>query len=136
MTRLTNKEKRIKISRDIDIAEAVSKTRELAEAAGLVRAKQYMVATAASELARNILIHARRGEIAVRILTSGGRKGIEIVAEDSGPGIADIEAAMKDGFSTSGGLGLGLPGVKRLTDEFEIDTQRQVGTKITVRKWV
>ncbi len=136
MTRLTNKEKRIKISRDIDIAEAVSKTRELAEAAGLFRAKQYMVATAASELARNILIHARRGEIAVRILTSGGRKGIEIVAEDSGPGIADIEAAMKDGFSTSGGLGLGLPGVKRLTDEFEIDAQRKVGTKITVRKWV
>ena len=136
MTRLTNKEKRIKISRDIDIAEAVSKTRELAEAAGLVRAKQYMVATAASELARNILIHARRGEIAIRILTSGGRKGIEIVAEDSGPGIADIEAAMKDGFSTSGGLGLGLPGAKRLTDEFEIDAQRKVGTKITVRKWV
>ena len=136
MTRLTNKEKRIKISRDIDIAEAVSKTRELAEAAGLVRAKQYMVATAASELARNILIHARRGEIAIRILTSGGRKGIEIVAEDSGPGIADIEAAMKDGFSTSGGLGLGLPGTKRLTDEFEIDAQRKVGTKITVRKWV
>jgi len=136
MTRLKNKEERIEISKGIDIAEAVSKTRELAEAVGLVRARQYMVATATSELARNILTHARKGKITIRIFTNGGRKGIEIVAEDSGPGIANIEAAMKDGFSTSGGLGLGLPGVKRLTDEFEIDTQRQVGTKITVRKWV
>ncbi|MEN8711351.1 MAG: anti-sigma regulatory factor [Arenicellales bacterium] len=95
-----------------------------------------MVATAVSELARNIYLYAMKGEVTIRVLERETNKGIEIVAEDNGPGIADIGAAMKDHFSTSYGLGLGLPGVKRLMDEFGIDTKRGVGTKITVRKWV
>jgi serine/threonine-protein kinase RsbT len=108
----------------------------LAEVAGFSQTGQFMLATAVSELARNIFEYANKGEITIRTLKRGAKKGIEIVAEDNGPGIADIAAAMTDSFSTQMSLGLGLPGTKRLTDEFYIDTERRVGTKITVRKWV
>ncbi|MEW6096863.1 MAG: ATP-binding protein [bacterium] len=94
-----------------------------------------MIATAVYELAKNIFRYAKRGEIIIRRIKKGTKKGVEIIAQDNGPGIADIENAMKDHFSTGGGLGLGLPGVKRLMDEFVIDKERQRGTKITVRKW-
>jgi len=130
-----NKEKIIKISHEIDVSRAVSEARRSAEAAGFSNNQQYMVATAVSELARNIFIYALKGEITIRLI---GRetKGIEIVAEDNGPGIKHLGQAMKDNFSSSDSLGLGLPGVKRLMDEFMVDTERGTGTKITVRKWV
>ncbi len=136
MTTMTNSEERVEISEEIDIAQATSEAMRLAEVAGFNRTGQYMVATATSELARNILTYANRGEITIRILNRKIKRGIEVVAEDNGPGIADIGAAMKDHSSTSGSLGLGLPGAKRLMDEFHIDTERRVGTKITLRKWV
>lgn len=133
---MKNKQERIEITEEIDVTRAITEAMRLAELAGFTQSKQFMVATAASELARNIFIYAMRGEITIRVLDRESKRGIEIVAEDNGPGIADIGAAMKDHFSTSEGLGLGLPGTKRLMDEFVIDTERQVGTKITVRKWV
>lgn len=130
------KEKRINISNEIDISEATIETKILAEEAGFKQVEQHMISTAVSELARNIFRYAMKGEVSISIINRETKKGIEIVAKDKGPGIEDIEKAMDDDFSTSGGLGLGLPGVKRLMDEFMIDTGRQIGTKITIRKWL
>jgi len=133
---MKNEEKRIEISEEIDIAKAVSEARVLAETAGFRQTEQYMVATAVSELARNIFIYAMKGEVTIRVLDRRTKKGIEIIAEDNGPGIENIGKAMEDHFSTSAGLGLGLPGVKRLMDEFIINPERRIGTKITARKWI
>lgn len=133
---MKHKSAHVFISDEIDIAKAVDEARILAEEAGFKQSEQYMVATAVSELARNIVLYAIKGEIAMRIIERKNRRGIEVVAEDNGPGIKDIAHAMKDGFSTGGGLGLGLSGVKRLMGEFLIDTKRRIGTKITVKKWV
>jgi serine/threonine-protein kinase RsbT len=108
----------------------------LAETAGFDRTAQSIVATTVSELANNILSYAQTGKITIRILERKKGKGIEIVAEDNGPGMADIPAAMRDGFSTSGSFGVGLPGAKRMMDEFEVDSERGVRTRITARKWV
>ena len=129
-------EERIKIANDIDVAAASSKALRFGEIAGFNSAKRYMVATVVSELGTNICRYARDGEITVRVIEDETKKGIEIVANDIGPGIADIEAAMQDNFSTSNSLGLGLPGVKRMMDEFKIETEEGVGTKVTIRKWV
>jgi len=133
---MRNKERRIKISEEFDIAKASFEGKLLATTAGFKHTEQYIIATAISELARNIFIYALRGEIIIRVIEQNNKKGLEIVAQDEGSGIKDIGQAMKDNFSTSEGLGLGLPGVKRLMDEFAIDTKAGVGTKITVRKWV
>ena len=136
MATTENKEERVEISEEIDTAQVTYEALRLAEIAGFTRTEQYMVATATSEVARNIVFYAKRGKVTIRILKRETREGIEIVAEDNGPGIADIGAAMKDHFSTSQGLGLGLPGAKRMMDEFHIDIEREVGTRITMRKWV
>ncbi|HEY81860.1 MAG TPA: anti-sigma regulatory factor [Dehalococcoidia bacterium] len=134
--RVKSKQERIKIRNNFDVAEATLAAQRLAELAGFSRSQQFMVSTAVSELARNIFIYAKEGEVTIRILERDNQRGIEVVAEDRGPGIADVDAALKDGFSTSGGLGLGLPGARRLMDELEIDTKLGVGTKVTARKWV
>lgn len=93
------------------------------------------MATAISELARNIVRYAVRGEIILRLVQNDGKKGIEVVANDDGPGIPDVGLAMQDGYSTSGGLGLGLPGTRRLMDDFEITSDFGKGTTVTVRRW-
>ncbi len=95
-----------------------------------------VIATALSELARNIVEYARSGEIILSRVKYGGRCGLVIIARDHGPGIADIERAMQDGYSTGKGLGLGLPGTKRLMDEFEITSSVGQGTTVRVTKWV
>jgi serine/threonine-protein kinase RsbT len=94
-----------------------------------------LIATAISELARNIVSYARKGEIVLDKIQNASRKGILVIAIDNGPGISDVRQAMRDGFSTSGSLGLGLPGVRRLMDEFEIKSQSGRGTTVQVRKW-
>jgi serine/threonine-protein kinase RsbT len=133
---MKNKVKKIKVNEEFDIAKASFEGKLLAGTAGFKQAGQYIIATAISELARNIFQYALRGEMKIKIIESYNKKGLEIIAQDEGSGIKDIGQAMKDNFSTSDGLGLGLPGVKRLMDEFVIDTKMGVGTKITVRKWV
>jgi len=131
------KEERIEILNELHVAEAARKAMILAEKAGFTPAGQHMVSTAVSELARNIFRYAVKGEVAIRILHKEDKKGIEVVAEDEGPGIEHISSAMEDNYSTSGhSLGVGLPGVKRLMDEFTINTERAVGTRIIIRKWV
>jgi serine/threonine-protein kinase RsbT len=88
-----------------------------------------------SELARNIFLYAGTGQVAVRAVEEPGRTGIEIVCEDQGPGIANLEVVMQDGYSTSRGMGMGLPGARRLMDEFDIQSREGVGTTIACRKW-
>lgn len=126
---------RLLIRTDSDIVLARQRVRAVASELGFSSTDQTLIATAVSELTRNILSYAKEGELLVRTVAGLGRRGIEIVAEDRGPGIADVDAAMRDGFSTGGGLGLGLPGTKRLVDDFLLETAPSEGTKITVRKW-
>lgn len=127
---------RLVIREDTDIVLARQRVRAVASELGFSSTEQTLIATAVSELTRNILTYAKEGELFVRMVASMNRRGIEIVAGDKGPGIVDVQAAMRDGYSTGGGLGLGLPGTKRLVDEFEIQSLPQEGTTITVRKWV
>ena len=126
---------RVLISSDQDIVGARQKGRTLAAELGFSSAEATLIATAISELARNIVSYARRGEILLRRMQNSTQQGIVVVASDEGPGIRDIPQAMRDGFSTSGSLGLGLPGVRRLMDEFEIASQPGRGTTVTVKKW-
>ena len=128
-------EKRIPIASDVDIVAARQEGRSLAAELGFSPTDAVVIATAISELARNIVQYARVGEIVIRAVREGVREGIVVVARDDGPGIPDIEQAMQDGFSTGGGLGFGLPGVKRLMDTFEIKSRPGAGTTVTVAKW-
>jgi serine/threonine-protein kinase RsbT len=95
-----------------------------------------LIATAISELARNIVLYAQKGEVMMSSVETAHSKGILIVARDRGPGIRSIQDVLRDGYSTSGGLGLGLPGVKRLMDEFAIESELRRGTTVTVKKWL
>ena len=125
----------IPINSDVDVVAARQKGRELATELGFVSTDSTLLATAISELARNIIRYAKHGEILIASVQSGERVAITVVARDKGPGIANISLAMQDGFSTSGGLGLGLPGVKRLMDEFHLVSDANNGTTVTIKKW-
>lgn len=128
-------EERIHIETEADIINARQKGRELASGLGFSSTDLTMIATAVSELARNIIEYAVRGEIYFLLSSQNGKKGVAIVAHDDGPGISNVDQAMRDGYSTGAGLGLGLPGVRRLMDEFEIASESGKGTTITVKKW-
>jgi serine/threonine-protein kinase RsbT len=123
------------IARDGDIVEARRKGRELAQRIGFTGSDLTLIATAISEIARNIVVYADRGRISLSEAGNGGRRGIVVIARDEGPGIADIERAMRDGYSTGNSLGLGLPGARRLMDDFEIMSTVGQGTTVTMRKW-
>ena len=126
---------RVAINSDQDIVLARQKGRVMATELGFSTGDATLIATAISELARNIISYARKGQITLKILNGLNRQGISVVATDDGPGIADIRQALRDGYSTSGSLGLGLPGVRRLMDEFEITSQLGRGTTVGVKKW-
>jgi serine/threonine-protein kinase RsbT len=126
----------VPVDRDVDIVEARQKGRELAASLGFSGGDLAVIATAISELARNIIEYADNGEIVLSATRQGARQGIVVVARDEGPGIPNIEQAMQDGFSTGKSLGLGLPGAKRLMDEFEIASELGKGTTVTMKKWV
>ncbi len=118
-----------------DIVTARLQGRTLAEQLGFSPGEATLVATAISELARNIVQHAGSGDILLRSVHNGTRRGIVVVARDQGPGIGDLKQAVQSGYSTSGGLGLGLPGVRRIVDDFHIVSARDAGTTVTVTKW-
>ena len=126
---------RFSIASDLDLSIAIANLRKWALAKGFSETDATRFVTAASELGRNILKYASTGHILYSTVAKGIRTGIELSAVDNGPGIADIEKAMQDNFSTSGTLGMGLPGVKRLVDEFEIESNADLGTTATVRMW-
>jgi serine/threonine-protein kinase RsbT len=128
-------ERRVEISHESDIVVARREGRALAAPLGFTGGELAVIATAISEVARNIVVYAKRGEVVLRLVESNGRKGIRVIAADQGQGIADLGLAMKDGYSTSRGLGLGLPGCKRLMDEFAIDSTLGKGTTVTMTKW-
>jgi serine/threonine-protein kinase RsbT len=126
---------RVAINSDQDIVSARQKGRAMAMELGFSSGDATLIATAISELARNIVTYARKGQITLKGIQGSSRVGILVIASDQGPGIPDIRQALRDGFSTSGSLGLGLPGVRRLMDEFEINSQPSQGTTVTVKKW-
>ncbi|MBG6101705.1 serine/threonine-protein kinase RsbT [Micromonospora vinacea] len=120
---------------DEDVVRVRQLVRAVAVTVKLSLVDQTKVVTAASELARNTLVYGGGGSVEVTVVDNGRRKGVQIVFADSGPGIADLDLAMTDGYTSGGGLGLGLSGSRRLVDEFQIETSAEAGTRITVTKW-
>ena len=129
-------ESNVPIERELDIVKARQKGREMAAAIGLSSTDQTLLATAISEVARNIVSYAGRGEIVISGVVDGARRGIMVIARDRGPGIPNLELAMRDGYSTGNSLGVGLPGARRLVDDFELVSAVGVGTTVTLKKWL
>jgi serine/threonine-protein kinase RsbT len=125
----------VPIRAEVDVLLARQEARRLSSDLRFSSAELTLIATVISEVARNIVAYAGKGEVVLRLAQQGQRRGLLVIARDQGPGIADIELAMQDGYSTSRGLGLGLPGSKRLMDEFNIVSEAGRGTEITMIKW-
>jgi serine/threonine-protein kinase RsbT len=133
MAVLRHETRAVRSSEDIVAVRKV--VREWAVAAGFSLVDQTKIVTAASELARNTTLHGGGGTVCLEALNDGDRRGLRLVFEDRGPGIANVDLAMKDGFSTRGGLGLGLGGAKRLSNEFELASRPGEGTRVTIARW-
>jgi len=133
---LSNEELSVPIKSAADIVVARQKGRALAIQLGFAGSDPTVIAAAISEVARNIVHHAQHGEIVLSGIHESSRNGIQVIASDQGPGISDIDRAMQYGYSSSRGMGVGLPGAKWLMDEFDIESQLGKGTRVTMRKWV
>ena len=130
---LVTEERAIRSSEDVVLVRQVVRTRVVEQGFGLV--DQTKLVTAASELARNTLEHGGGGAMRLEVLEERARRGVRLTFVDEGPGIADIEQALKDGFTTGRGLGLGLGGARRLSNEFAIDSEPGRGTRVTITRW-
>ena len=126
---------RLRMRDESDVVIARKRAHELAMQQGFTGAAAAALATAVSEVSRNIVVHAGGGEVMLTAAVRAGTRGVVVTALDAGPGIRDIDEAMRDGFSTAGSLGFGLPAARRLVDEFEIESEVGVGTRITLRHW-
>lgn len=126
---------RVPVARDADVVVARQRAREVASETGFPPSEATLLATAVSEIARNIVQFAKRGEVAISSVERARARGVTVVARDAGPGIADVEEALRDGYSTYGGMGLGLPGCRRLMDEFEVTSEVDRGTTVVMTKW-
>src|SRR5580693_8418272 len=129
------KHETLPIRSEIDIVHARQATRNWSKELGFGLVDQTKIVTAASELARNVLVHGAGGTVKLEALNDGARKGLRLIFEDHGPGITDLELAMKDGYSTGTGLGLGLSGSKRLSNEFDLYSKVGEGTRVTITRW-
>jgi serine/threonine-protein kinase RsbT len=127
---------RVSIDHDADIITARQRGRDLASQIGFAGSDLTLIATAISELSRNIVSYATRGEIILQTAEEPHRRGIVVIARDEGPGMADVDTALRDGYSTGNSLGLGLPGARRLMDDFKIVSSIGKGTTITATKWM
>lgn len=125
----------VRIASDEDMLPARAHGRALALELGFSRTDATLIATAISEIARNIVVHVGKGELTMKPVQEERRYGLMVTATDSGPGIADLEAALEHGHASRGGLGLGLPGARRLMDDFDVRSERGTGTTITMTKW-
>lgn len=125
----------VNIKKEWDIVGARQVGRDIAKKTGFGTVDQARIATAISEIARNIYLYAGNGRICFEVIEKVNKKGIRMIAIDAGPGISNISQVMEDGYTTSGGLGAGLPGVKRLMDEFDIKSEEGKGTEISAIKW-
>jgi serine/threonine-protein kinase RsbT len=128
-------EARVRIQSSADIMAARQQGRAVASQGGFSNSDLTIIATAIYEVARNIVEHADEGEITIALIRDAHKRGVEIVASDRGPGIGDVSLVMRDGYSTGDGLGIGLPGAKRLMDEFEIASELGKGTTVKMKKW-
>lgn len=128
-------EVRVAINSDADLVTARAEGRALAERLGFPRPDPTLIATAISEIARNIVVHVGQGEIVLQPVEEVNRFGLLVIATDDGPGIRNVEAALRDDYSGRGGLGLGLPGARRLMDEFEVASDADTGTTVTMSMW-
>ena len=131
-----NRKKTIYISQDADVIHAVFQSKEFSKEIGFQNTDQVMISTAVSELARNIIKYAKEGEVTLKIICQNLKKGIEILAIDKGPGIQDIDKTLDENYSTGGTIGIGLPGTKRIMDDFHIESEPGKGTTIMARKWI
>lgn len=127
---------KIRVVSDYDISVAIIEIGKVAEGIGFTAAATMKISTAVSELARNLIKYAGGGMVSARVIEDGRRKGIQILVSDRGPGIENVEEALSDRFSTGGTLGLGLPGVERMMDEFDLTTEVGKGTKVKIRHWL
>ena len=134
MVTTLNKEK-IAIVQEVDVVLLRNRVKEYAVKIGMGLVNQTKLITAASELVRNMLRYGNGGEVLVEVVSQGRENGVRLTFTDKGPGIADVKAAMKDGYSTGRSLGLGLPGTKRLVSEFDIKSELGKGTTVTIIKW-
>ena len=125
----------VTVASDADVLIARQTGRKVAESVGFTGSDLTMISTAISELARNIIRYAGKGEVVVGPVVEGSRVGVVVIARDNGPGIADLDLAMRDGYTTGSGMGLGLPGARRLMDEFAISSQVAEGTTVVMKKW-
>lgn len=123
------------IAREVDVIPFRNRVKEFAAKIGMGTVNQTKLITSASELARNMLKYANGGQATIEVISTGRQNGVRLIFEDQGPGIANLEQAMKDGFSTSKSLGLGLPGTKRLVNDFKIESEVGKGTRVTIIKW-
>lgn len=128
-------EVQVPINNEIDVVAARQQGRQLGSKLGFSSSELTLIATAISEIARNIVSYAGNGVMTISIVDVMNRQGIQIIAQDEGPGIEDLSLALQDGYSTSKSLGLGLPGTKRLMDEFEIESEDGKGTTVRMIKW-
>lgn len=135
MSSATTESAPLAIAGDADVVRVRQAVRDLAVQARFSLVDQTKLVTATSELARNTLVYGGGGQVRVTMVERGGRSGIELLFSDDGPGIPDLDLALTDGWTSGGGMGLGLSGTKRLVDEFEIDTAPGAGTRIRVLKW-
>jgi serine/threonine-protein kinase RsbT len=132
---VADEEVRVRITTDEDIVTARQEGRRLSAGLGFSSTDLTLIATAISEVARNIRLYAGEGQVQLRLVREGSREGIVVEARDRGPGIADLELAMQDGYSSGGSSGLGLPGARRLMDEFDIRSKLGEGVTVTMKKW-
>jgi serine/threonine-protein kinase RsbT len=128
--------RRVSINNELDIVAARVEGRNLAREMGFGIIDQARIATAISELARNVVLYAQRGQITLTLVEDNGKTGLQIICEDEGPGIENVGLVMRNGYSSMQGLGMGLPGTKRLMDEFEIKSQAGKGTTVIICKWL
>jgi serine/threonine-protein kinase RsbT len=126
---------RVRITTDDDIVTARQEGRRLSSVLGFSSTDLTLIATAISEVARNIRLYAEQGHVQLKLVRDRDREGIMVVARDQGPGIKDVDLAMQDGYSSGGGSGLGLPGARRLMDEFELRSRPGRGVTVTMTKW-
>ena len=128
-------DKRVPVRDEADIVAARQTGRAVAAPLGFSEVDLTLIATAISEIARNMVEYGKGGEFLFEVVKNGTRSGVKVVAKDQGPGIPDLEKAMQDGFTTGKGLGLGLPGAKRLMDDFQVESRVGAGTTVTMIKW-
>lgn len=129
-------EARIRVDSELGVVAARQAGRQMAGELGFSTTDQALIATAISEMARNIIQYARSGDISIELISRQFQRGIQVTAKDEGPGIPNVEMALRDGYTSGKGMGMGIPGARRLMDEFAITSEVDRGTTVVMKKWL